>query len=307
MKKFYFVFYYLLITSLISCNQSEPEKTKEHPPLRISEETVTRMDITDSIQIYGVIKLRNEAFLASQFDGRLADFSLLQGDKLKNGQRIGTVIPPLREALKQAMKDMNAEQQKLVANEINEIPLFSPINGTVLEVIQHNGDVLQRGESIVHIVDLKQLDIYGDLPIAFLPQVRKLKKLSVSFVDYPHDPISLAIKAFNGKVDIQKQTIQIRLALSNSREEFRPGQMVRLSFPDQVHAESLTIARKALLEEEGIYSVFVVKNNIVEKRTIKIGIKHDDFVEVLSGLEEGDKVAVKKVYSLTDGMKISIQ
>ncbi len=301
------IYFLLIIIFLPSCKPSDPVKQENHPPLSISAELVSRMDMTDSVVIYGVVELRNEAFLASQFDGRLRDFSLLRGDELKEGQKIGTIIPPLREALKQAMKNMSPEQQQLMANEINEIPLFSPIDGTVLEVMQNNGDVLDKGETIVHIIDLSHLDIYGDLPIAYLPRIRELRALKIDFVDYPHKPMTLKVDAFDGQVDQQKQTIQIRLGLNNPLKEFRPGQMVRLVFPDRVHEESLVFPRDALLEEEGIYSVYVVNAGQVEKRTVKIGIRHDDFVEVLSGLEDGERVAVKKVYSLTDGMNVSVQ
>ncbi len=265
------------------------------------------MDITDSIQIFGIVKMRQEAFLASQFDGRLKGFSLLQGDRVKKDQEIGVIVPPMREALNQAMTEMNEQQQQIMAREIKEIPLFSPIRGTVLEVMQHNGDVLEKGESIVHIADLGKLDIYGDLPIAYLPLVKRLNTLKVAFVDYPHRPLLLPISAFDGKVDVQKQTIQIRLALNNPHVEYRPGMMVSLLFPDKVHTGSLVISRPALLEEEGVYSVFVVRDNQVEKRKVQIGIKHDDFVEVLLGLEEGEIVANRKAYSLTDGMKVQIQ
>ncbi|MCD6564418.1 MAG: efflux RND transporter periplasmic adaptor subunit [Bacteroidales bacterium] len=299
--------YFLIILFLYSCNQQEPAKQKVHPLLSISVEPASRMDIIDTIQIFGVIKLRQEAFLASQFDGRLKNFSLLRGDRVEKDQRIGIIIPPMREALNQIIKEMTREQQQLVARQINEIPLYSPINGTVLEVMQHNGDVLQKGESIVHIAFLNQLDIYGDLPITYIPQVKQLKTIKVTFVDYPHKPLFLPVSTFDGKVDIQKQTIQIRLALNNPKQEFRPGMMVRLVFPDKIHTQSLVIPRQALLEEEGVYNVFVVTDEQVEKRTVQIGIKHDDFVEVLSGLADDEFVATKKVYSLTDGIKVSVQ
>jgi Cu(I)/Ag(I) efflux system membrane fusion protein len=195
----------------------------------------------------------------------------------------------------------------MMADEIKDIPLYSPISGMVLDVMQHEGDVLQKGESIVHIADLKQLDIYGDLPIAFVPQVKELITVRISFVDYPHKPLFLPVKAFSGKVDPQKQTIKIRLPLSNPKEEFRPGMMVKLSFPDKVHHGSLVIPRAALLEEEGMNSVFVAKNNMVEKRAVQIGIRHDDVVEVVSGLEESEQVATEKAYSLTDGMKVEVR
>jgi len=296
-----------VIMLLVSCNQQESAGPKDLPPLTIHVDTVSRMDITDSIQIFGMVKLRQEAKLASQFDGRLTGFTLLQGDRVTKGQEIGIIVPPEREALNQSTLEMDAQQQEIMLREIREIPLYSPIQGTVLEVMQHNGDVLQKGESIVHIADLGQLDIYGDLPISYLPQVKRLDALRVTFVDYPVRPLLLPISAFDGQVDTQNQSIQIRLALNNSRDEYRPGMMVRLDFPDRVHAGALVISRPALLEEEGVYSVFVLKDKQVEKREVQIGIKQDDYVEVIGGLAEGELVADQKAYSLSDGMKVRIQ
>jgi multidrug efflux pump subunit AcrA (membrane-fusion protein) len=307
MRTFRFYYYALVILLLGSCKQQETNTPVQLPPLSIQVEKVTRMDLTDSIQIFGMVKLRQEAFLASQFDGRLTGFSLLQGDHVGKDQEIGVIVPPMREALNQSMANMNEAQRQILADEIKEIPLFSPIQGTVLEVLQHEGDVLQAGESIVHIANLDILDIYGDLPVPYLPRVKELNTLKVAFLEYPHRPLLLPISAFDGKVDNQKQTIQIRLALNNSRGEFRPGMMVRLVFPDKVHLGALVIPRPALLEEEGIYSVFIVKDSQVEKRNVQVGIKHDDFVEVLLGLEEGEIIANQKAYSLTDGMKVQIR
>lgn len=307
MRTFRIFTYALLFILLQACNQKESAPATPVDPLAIQVEEVTRMDVTDSIQIFGSVKLRHEAFLASQFDGRLTGFSLLRGDRVEAGQEIGTIIPPMREALTQALKEMNEEQKQLISDEIREIPLFSPIRGTILEVLQHSGDVVDKGESIVHIADLTKLDIYGDLPVAFLPQVRKLKTIEVDFVGYHHSPLLLKISSFDGMVDNQKQTIQIRLALNNPQIEFRPGMKVGLVFPDQVHKDALVISRSALLEEEGVQSVFVVKDKLVEKRKVQIGIKHDDYVEVLDGLTEGEIVANRKAYSLTDGMKIQVQ
>jgi len=307
MRFFRFFIFGPLIVLICSCNQRGTTDPKELPPLTVRVEKVTRMDITDSIQIYGMVKLRQEAFLASQFDGRLTGFTLLQGDRVEQGQEIGIIIPAGREALNQATKDLNEQQRQIMEQEIREIPLYAPIRGTVLEVMQHNGDVLQQGESIVHIADLGQLDIYGDLPVSYLPQVKKLNALRVNFVDYPHMSLLLPISAFDGRVDAQKQTIQIRLALKNPGEEYRPGMMVSLDFPDKVHTGALVITRPALLEEEGVYSVFVLKEDVVEKREVEIGIKHDDYVEVIHGLDEGDLVANEKAYSLTDGMKVQVQ
>lgn len=299
---------YVLIPFLLgSCKEPQPVKQKDYPPVQIKTAKVTRADMVDTIVIFGEIRLRNDALMASQFDGRLTEFNLLTGDRVTEGLKIGVIIPPMREALNQVIKDMDEQQRKLVAEEIKEIPLYSPINGIVLEVMQNTGDVVQKGESIVHIANLDTLDIYGDLPLAFLPQVRQQKTLKISFLSYPHPPLYLPVSAFSGNVNPEKQTVNIRLALKNRKHEFRPGMIVRLSFPDKVHKNTLVIPRPALLEEEGVYSVYVLNGNTVEKRNVTVGIKQDKLVEILSGLTEGEQIATEKAYSLTDGMEVQVK
>lgn len=299
---------FLMIGTLFFCQKSEsPSNKKTDLLLHIKIAPVQRVDMIDTVRIYGQIKLRQEAMLASQFDGRLTDFSLLLGDRVKNGEKVGTVIPPQREALLQVMNQTDTKLRPMLEQQIKSIPLFSPIDGVVLAVHHHSGDVLQKGETIVHIGDLRQLDVHGDLPLHHLSRVQQLKTIRVSFVNYPHDPLALPIEAISGKVDEVKQTVPIRLGLNNRSGEFRPGMLVQLTFPGHTHHAALTIPRAALLEEEGVYSAFVVHGSLVEKRHITVGILQDDFVEVTSGVTEGEKVATQKAYSLTDGMEVVVE
>jgi len=189
-----------------------------------------------------------------------------------------------------------------------EVSLFSPIDGVVLEVSRHTGDVVQRGEEIVHIGRLNVLDVYGDVPLQHLKQVSRLNELTVSFVDYMHQPLKLKIEAISGKMNMGKNTVPVRLRLNNSKGEFKPGMIVRLNFPGEMHANTPVVPRSALLSDEGIYSVFVLTNgNKVEKRVIKPGIMNNNFAEVISGVKEGEKVVTKKAYSLVDGMEVKVE
>ncbi|RIK55214.1 hypothetical protein DCC62_31440, partial [candidate division KSB1 bacterium] len=100
------------------------------------------------------------------------------------------------------------------------------------------------------------------------------------------------------------QTVVIRLRLANPAGEFRPGMLARLAFPSAVHANALTIPRPALQEEEGVFYVFALKENTVERREVKVGILHDEAVEILEGVSEHEKVVIEKAYSLEDGMEV---
>lgn len=291
-----------------ACNKDAQTATEKSMPLvSVKTALVGRADMVDTLNIFGAVALRQEAFLASQFDGRLSDFSLLLGDKVKKGEQIGTIVPPEREALLQVTGQMPVELRPVLEQQIKSIPLYSPLKGVVLEVMHHTGDVVQKGEQIVHIGDLSVLDVRGDLPVRDLPTLRRAGKIHVAFVDYPHAPLVLPLEEISGKINTDNQTVVIRLKLTNSTGEFRPGMLVRLAFPSEVHANALIIPRPALQEEEGVFYVFVLKENLVERREVKAGILHDEAVEILEGVSENENVVIEKAYSLEDGMEVKVE
>ncbi len=295
----------LMFLLFFSCGQKSPEaQNRPNPKVRVKIATAQRMDMIDTVRFFGQTALRNEIFLASQFDGRLSDFHLYLGDVVRKNQTIGQIIPAKREALLRILPQVDAKTRTILEKQIRAIPLSSPLSGTVLKVFLHNGDVLQRGQPIVHIGNLDVLDVLGDLPVAALPLARKQSTVAVDFIEFPHAPLHLPIAAIGGQVDRATQTVPLRLTLQNPDHLFKPGMRVMLFFPGAIHKNTLIIPRSALLEEEGVYSAFVIKNGRAYKHVLKIGIKQSRYVEVLSGLKEGDRVVTQKAYSLVDGMEV---
>jgi membrane fusion protein (multidrug efflux system) len=159
----------------------------------------------------------------------------------------------------------------------------------------------------VHIGDLSELDVRGDLPMRYLLTVQKAGRVRVTFANYPHAPLLLPLEAIAGSTNPDNQTVMMRLKLTNPTGEFRPGMLARLTFPSQRHLSALTVPRAAVLEEDGVFSAFVLEGTRVAKRLVKVGILHDDRVEIVSGLAEGDHVVTEKAYSLQDGLEVTVQ
>ncbi len=295
----------MFLLSSTSCRQQK-QKSGQSPPVKIAVKTapVIRGNMQDTLSIYGKVKVRNTLLLASQFDGRLTEFSLLAGDNVQKGEQTGIIVPPLREALLHVMGQVPASERKMLSEEIKEIPLVSPAGGTVLRIFHRTGDVVQKGEPIAQIADLKQLDVYADLPVQYLPLVSKQKTMHLEFINYPHPPMLLPVSAFAGKVNPAAQSLQLRLSLPNPKKLFLPGMQVKLWFPGVVHHNTLIIPRSALLEQEGIFHVFVVQNGKAFRRKVTVGIRQNRYVEILSGLHAGEKVVTDKAYSLTDGIAV---
>jgi len=289
---------------LSACHSgSQPQQVKPDVKIKLKTVPVTRGSITDTIVIFGELALRQEAWLSSQFDGRLVQFTMLKGDMVKKGQLAGTIIPASREALLQAADSISDRYKPLLEQQVKSISLICPISGMVLEVMQHTGDVVSKGGHIAQIGDLKTLDVQGELPVQYLEMARKTKRLKVDFINFPSPAMVLPIETFTGEIS-KNQSLVVRLRLDNHDLKYRPGMRVKLSFPTPVHANALLVPRQALVEEEGNYFLFTIEKGVTQKRSVVVGIMQDDVVEILSGVEENQSVAIEKAYSLKDNMEV---
>lgn len=294
----------LVLLYLTGC-QPAPQSTSSKTDVKIHVKTapVTRGNITDTISIFGELALRQEAWLSSQFDGRLTQFSMLKGDKVEKGQLAGIIIPAGREALLQSADSIPEEYRPLLEQQEKSIPLICPISGMVLEVMQHTGDVVSKGGHIVHIGDLRTLDVQGEMPVQYLEAARKAGRLKVEFTNFPNPPLFLPIETFTGEVS-KNQSLVVRLKLENPTLKYRPGMRVKISFPTPVHSKALLVPRNALVEEEGKYFLFTVQDGKAHKQNVDVGILKGNVVEILSGVNENQSVVVEKAYSLKDNMEV---
>ncbi len=294
----------ILGLALFACQSKTTDKElKSIIKIHVKTAPVIRGDINDTISIFGQLALRQQAWLSSQFEGRLTDFSLLKGEKVEKGQLAGVIIPARREALLQAVDNVPDELKSLLDEQEKAISLYYPVSGVVLDVLLHTGDVVGKGEHIVHIGDLRVLDVQGDLPTQYLEFARKAKTLSVQFTNYNHPDLTLPIETFTASVSAN-QSLIIRLKLDNPSLKFKPGMRVKISFPTPLHNAVLLIPRSALVEEEGQRFVFVIENGKAMKRLVETGIMHDDVVEIVSGLKENQQLAIEKAYSLKDNLTV---
>lgn len=301
-----FLFLFVLIIRVGCQTNTQTTPVKIDGKIQLKTAPVIMGDITDTISIFGELALRQEAWLSSQFDGRLDEFTMLRGNKVEKGQLAGVIIPAEREALLQASAKISDEYKYILDEQVKSIPLICPISGIVLDVLLHTGDVVSKGSHIVHIGDLKTLDVQGEMPVQFLDIARNTSQFKVEFTNFIAPSISLPIEAFSGEVS-QNQSVIVRLKLDNPRLKYRPGMRVKISFPTPVHANALLISRQALVEEEGEYFLFTVENGLTTKHLVEVGIMQNDVVEILSGVKENQQVAIEKAYSLKDNMEVTAE
>ena len=200
--------------------------------------------------------------------------------------------------LYQAQVDQAQAQVKILENKIAQAYLRSPVNGQIIEIKKRIGELAQATPQDVVIVFLPddpfkiEVDIYEE-------DVVKIK------IDNPVDVSLIAFpgQLFKGKVisiDPAEKLIdgvvyyKVIIALEELLEGVKPGMTADLIIKTALKEDVLIIPEEAVQNKDDKTIVEVLKNGDIEEREVEIGLEgSDDMVEVVSGLEEGEKVILK--------------
>jgi RND family efflux transporter MFP subunit len=136
-------------------------------------------------------------------------------------------------------------------------------------------------------------------------QLFKGQNVSVSTDIYPN-------VVFNGNItNISPQgnaahTYPVEITIPNCKSTpLKAGTYVNVAV-DTKDGKSLMIPRDAIISSIKNPSVFVVKNDVVSLVPINTGRNYESYIEVVSGLIEGEQVIINGQINLTDGAKVSI-
>ena len=103
------------------------------------------------------------------------------------------------------------------------------------------------------------------------------------------------------------RTFRVRVAVDNARRRLRVGQFVHVLLNVKTSADTLTVPRRAITYAGGQSSVFVYDNDAVRLKPVGLGIEGEQDVEVVSGLEEHERVVIDDPSVLSDGMPVQLR
>ena len=104
-------------------------------------------------------------------------------------------------------------------------------------------------------------------------------------------------------VDPETRSVKVRTEVPNPDVSLKPDMFANVEIITDVHRTAISIPQSALLNDGGKTVVFVAAGSGYEKRGVTAGIQSSDRVEILDGLQAGDKVVVKGNYLLLQQSK----
>lgn len=204
--------------------------------------------------------------------------------------------------------------KETLANLEANMTLRSPIDGVVTGRYNEVGDVYMMsgnadgGIGILQVKQMDRLKAYVYVSEQYFPYVYMGMPVDVHVEIFPDKTYSGKVSRINPSINAATRTFEVEVTIPNSSLELRPGMYARTVF-NMGETESVTVQDMAVKRQVGTNDkyVFVVNDdNTVDKRLVTTGRQNGDRMEVLSGLEEGERVVVAGANRLLDGMVVNV-
>ena len=208
------------------------------------------------------------------------------------------------------------EAQQVVDNCV----IRAPFDGIIVSKDAQVGEMVSPNSAgggftrtgIATIVDMNSNEIEVDVNESYIARVQPGQEVTAVLDAYPDWQIPCRVRTIIPTADRQKATVKVRISFKKLDPRILPDMGVKVSFLGEAPktaqvAPALAIPQNAVRDESGQKIVFLVKDNRVERRAVKIGANSGSETEILAGLVAGDTVVVGGPADLRDGQAIDIK
>jgi HlyD family secretion protein len=202
----------------------------------------------------------------------------------------------------------NQAQDQVTALErkVKSATVVAETDGTLYSLPVHKGDFVKVGDVLAEMADLRHVRVRAFVDEPDLGSLAANQDVQVMWDAMPNH-------TWTGKIEqVPKQVVprgsrsvgEVICSIDNDKLELLPNINVEVRIlVHELHAVPV-IPRGAVNFDNGEHFVFMVKDGVVSRRTVRIGISSADKYELISGVSLGDQLVIRTENELQDGMKV---
>lgn len=179
--------------------------------------------------------------------------------------------------------------------------LHAPIGGTVIQKQAYEGQYVKTGERLYTIADLSMVWAVADVYEYEMGWVAPGQEVSITTPAYPGKTFTGRVSFIDPFLDTKTRSVKVRMDVPNAKLTLKPGMFVdaRLKIPHERQRPVLAIPFTAVLDSGARKLAYVdAGGGMFKPVEIRVGQRAGEWVPVLAGLREGDRVAVSANYLL---------
>ena len=329
---------------LTACGQQKADKKpasakqKNNRSHLVAIELVSLKSLGLSHQRNGTLKARQSVRIFNQEEGRITGLPHFEGDPVEQGETLVRLEDDLLKAelakaaatsrqmqtnlhrleklakrnavsddeLARARTDLNVAEaeQRLLQTRLGYTRITAPFRGVVSQRLAEPGDVVPRHTHLMTLIDPDSLITRILVSDLLLPQLKLEDPVSVRIDGLGNNSYPGKIVRIHPELDENTRMGIVEVALEPVPPGARPGQFCRITI-NSANQPRLTIPFNALQRDtKGEYVYLLEEDQTTSRRAVTSGLRIADRLEILTGLNPGERIVTRGFLGLKAGIKV---
>jgi membrane fusion protein, multidrug efflux system len=333
----------LLLAFGAGCQKKQAGGPGQMPPPQVVVAEATSETVSEKLSQVANIEANEMIDIKAEIDGIVQELSFNEGEPVKKGQllvrldetKLLAALDQIDANFKLAQANHERSKQlfdeKLIsqqehdqaaavfqANKANldftrrqlqDARIHAPFDGVMGSRQISPGQLITKNTIISWLIDLDPVKVEFHVPERFLGQVTAKQRIEVNVEAFPQERFHGEVFFVSPYVDPTNRTALIKAFIPNPKLSLKPGMFGNLDLTLVVRERSTVIPEAAItqiLTNSQAIVFSVDSENNAQMRKIKTGVRQSGSVEVLEGMQPGEKVIVEGLQKVVPGGPVRI-
>ena len=186
----------------------------------------------------------------------------------------------------------------------------APFDGVVVKRFASVGEQVDgtAAQPLVEVAALGEVELAGNVPASDLGALHAGENVAFTSQTFPGKNFGGRVVAISPAVDPATNAGLVRIRISNPAGILRLGMALNAQVPLETHAKALVVPPEAIYrDQDGQAHVYRVTGQDSVAVPVRVGIETPEWVELLSGVSEGDTVILTGGYGLAEKSKVTVK
>lgn len=205
-----------------------------------------------------------------------------------------------------AARDSAAARVNALESRLSDRLIKAPFGGVLGLRRVSVGTLVRPGDVITTLDDISVIKLDFTVPETFVATIAAGQTVRAQAAAFPGRVFEGQVQAVDSRVDPVTRAVTVRAELPNPDSALKPGMLMTVSLIKNART-ALAVPETSLVPMDGKQYVFVVKDDLTaDRREVKIGAREPGVVEILGGLQSGERVVSEGTMRVVPGGPVEI-
>ena len=309
-------------------------------PIRVTAEVVVPGPLAEVVRSTGTLLAAESVELQGEVGGKIVAIDFLEGSRIRKGDLLvkfndadlqarrlaavfevqlaerreervaellkqGFVVPDNHDQAQNAVNVRRAEIA-LADAQIAKTEIRAPFDGIAGLRYVSEGAIVGAATRIATLQRIDRLKVDFAVPEKYAERIRLGSHVSFTLAGGGRK-FGGEVYAYDPRIDADTRTLLIRALCPNPGEVLLPGAFANVELTLNETPDALMVPAEAVIPDFEAAFVFVVQDGTAQRRTVATGVRTESRVQIVSGLEPGDRVVTSGLPQLKSGSAVEVE